>query len=169
MMIVSVTNAMKKLFFLVVLMLVFVDLLWSCNPMYGFVESNFLLANDSRLPVWLKVPDGYTRDDVTVSLFLYSSNKARFVVRGPKPERTKLINIVTNADWHEATKEVVKRQGNYNFSPQYYSVTYQNINDIVSFPCKGAVFWMVDDAKKEYSTNQSECPPINTDDIGRPW
>lgn len=168
-MIVSVTNAMKKKFVLIALMVVLANLLSSCNPMYGFVESNFLLAKDSRLPVWIKIPDEYTRDDVTVSLFLYSSNKARFIVRGPEPERKKLINIVTNADWHEVTKEVANRQGNYDFSPQYYSLTYQNINDIVSFPCKGAVFWMVDDVEKQYSTNQSECPPINTDDIGRPY
>ncbi|MDD3813991.1 MAG: hypothetical protein PHZ02_05040 [Desulfocapsaceae bacterium] len=168
MMIVSVTNAMNKQHLLLALILVSFNFLCSCNPMDGFVESNFLLANDSRLPIWLKIPEGYTRDDVTVSVFLYSSNKARFVVRGPKPERTELINIVTNAEWHEVTKEVIKRQGNYNFSPQYYSVTYQNVKDIVSFPCKGAIFWMVNDVEKKYSTNQPECPPINTDDIGRP-
>jgi hypothetical protein len=137
--------------------------------MYGFVESNFLLANDSRLPVWIKVPDGYARNDVTVSLFLYSFNKVRFVVRGPKPERKILINIITTADWHEVTREEVARRGNYIFAPQYYSVTYKNVKDIVSFPCKGAVFWMVDDVVEKYSNNQPECPPINTDDIGRPW
>lgn len=165
----NATNSMKNILFLVISILLFVDFLCSCNPIDGFVESNFLLANDSRLPVWLKIPDGYTRDDVTVSLFLYSSNKARFVMRGPKPEKGVLINIVTNADWHEITKEVVKRQGNYNFSPQYYSVTYQSITDIVSFPCKGAVFWMVNAAGNDYSINQPECPPIDTNDIGHPW
>lgn len=158
----------KHRFIPIHLVVVLVLMLCSCNPIHGFVESNFLLAQDSRLPVWIKLPEGYSRDDVTVSLFLYTFDKARFVVRGPAPERKTLVNIVAKSDWHTATQKEVKRRGNYDFSPRYYSVVYQDIEDVISFPCKGPVFWMVDEITEKYSDTEPECPSIDINLIGGP-
>jgi len=168
--IVNANNAIVKNHFwgLINLLIGLVCVLCACNPIYGFVESNFLLAKESRLPVWISLPEGYVRDDVTVSLFLYTFNKAKFIVRGPGTERKILVNIVAKANWHNVTKEEVKRRGNYNFSPQYYSVIYQGVEDIISFPCKGPIFLMVDNAEKNFSSIQPECPSVDLDLIGNP-
>jgi hypothetical protein len=45
------------------------------------VESEFDLAEESRLPVWFKVPDGASRADVKLSLAYYTGGKAKFVLR----------------------------------------------------------------------------------------
>jgi len=37
----------------------------------GCAEANFELADDSRIPVWFKVPEGQTRADVSVSVAFY--------------------------------------------------------------------------------------------------
>lgn len=42
----------------------------------GCAEANFELAPGSRLPAWFKVPDGLSRNDVTVSILFYTG---RFV------------------------------------------------------------------------------------------
>ena len=165
----NVNNVIVKKYLFQIGLMLSASLICSCNPLLGGVESNFLLAKDSRLPKWIELPEGYLRDDVTVSLFLYTFKKARFVVRNRAPSRDVLVNIITKSKWHKLTKEEAKRRGNYNFSPQYYSVTYQDIEDIISFPCKGAVFWMVNEAKESYSAQQPVCPPVDLEEIGNPW
>jgi hypothetical protein len=49
--------------------LLLVLLLASCNPVRGFLESEFNLSPDSPLPAWYpKLPDGYKREDVTIRI-----------------------------------------------------------------------------------------------------
>ena len=44
----------------------------SCNPARGCVESNFELAPESRIPIWLKVPPEARREDVSLELYYYA-------------------------------------------------------------------------------------------------
>src|SRR5438552_18880226 len=55
----------------------------ACNPMRGCAESNFDLAERSRLPKLFTLPDGRSRSDVTV-LMTYigrGGSTANFVLR----------------------------------------------------------------------------------------
>jgi hypothetical protein len=137
-------------------------------PAKGCIESNFLLNDESRLPKFILLPNGITRNDVTVSLFLYTAGDARFVVRGPAPERKILLNIVAKADWHETTLMEEKRRGTYDFSPHYYKVVFNGVDDIIKFPCKGPVYWMSDNTNDSIISPEPECPPVNWELIGRP-
>jgi len=130
-----------------------------------------LLADNSRLPVWITLPKGYTRKDVTVSLFLYSSKYAQFIVRkrGVKSDRKIIMDVVAKSDWAEVTKKEIKRRGNYNFSPQYYTVILEGIEDTIGFLCEGPVFTMVDNVVENYTNIQPEYPSIDTDLIGNHW
>ena len=148
----------KKILPIAITLLVFLCIV------FGFtrcVESNFLLAEDSRIPKWVKLPEGYSRTDVTVSLFLHTIGKATLIVRGPAPDRKTLLKLKINADWHEATIKEKNRRGNYLFRPHYYLATYNGVNDIIEFPCKGPVFWMTDSIDKNTTTDEPECPPID--------
>jgi hypothetical protein len=135
----------------------------------GCVESNFLLAEDSRLPKWVKLPDGYTRADVNVSLFLHLHPFARIIVREKGHNQKKLIDVLVKAGWHEATQQEESRRGTLEFSPHYYYISYKGVNDIIKFPCKGPVFWMVDSIDTKTSSTRPECPSIDWKLIGNPW
>jgi len=137
----------------------------------GCVESDFLLAEDSRLPKFINLPEGYARADVTVSLFLFTVGKARMVVRGPSPERKILLNIKVKADWHQVTLAEEKRRGSLFFSPHYYFSSYEGIEDIIEFSCSGPVFRMADRINTNTITSNDEpdCPEIAWDIIGSPW
>lgn len=78
----------------------------SCSPTRGCVESNFVLAPESRLPTWLKVPTGLSRADITVELFYYTgvgSNDARFVVF--TADHQKLSERDAKQWWHPRTQK----------------------------------------------------------------
>ncbi|MBV1872533.1 MAG: hypothetical protein KUG83_08305 [Gammaproteobacteria bacterium] len=47
----------------------------------GCLESEFELAESSRLPEWIILPDGMARNDVTVSLSYYTGNNFKLVLR----------------------------------------------------------------------------------------
>ncbi len=79
--------------------------LLGCNPFYGFIESEFSLAADSRLPKWIAMPSEYSREDTSIFITFYSSNKVRFTVRGQAPESKLLIEKIGVFRWHPTTKQ----------------------------------------------------------------
>jgi hypothetical protein len=133
------------------------------------VESNYLLAEDSRLPKWITLPDNCERKDVSVSLFLFTVGKASLIIRGPKPERKTIARYRIDADWHKSTTDKAKQLGTYAFSPQYYKASYKGVEDIIEFSCWGPVFKMTDDVQDETEIERRKCDEINTKDIGNPW
>jgi hypothetical protein len=158
----------KKILKPILISAVILSLIWILL-FRGCVESDFLLSKESRLPKWMQLPSGYNRSDVNVSLFLYNFSKARFIVRGSEPERTKLIDVLVKAEWHEATRREANRRGSFVFRPHYYHVSYKGIDDIIEFPCEGPVFWMADSVDTNTSSTTKECPPIDDRLIGNPW
>jgi hypothetical protein len=45
----------------------------ACHPMRGCAESDFTLAQESRLPRWFSLPPGVHRDGVNVTLAYYTA------------------------------------------------------------------------------------------------
>ena len=135
----------------------------------GCVESTFLLSKDSRLPKWVNLPEGYSREDVSVSLFLFTIGKASLIVRGPKPERKTLMHLRIKADWHESSLKKVKQLNSHAFKPHYYLASYEDVEDIIEFPCFGPVFRMVDKIEQNFNINSEECEEIDYQEIGNPW
>ena len=54
------------------------------GAMTGCLESSFDLARESRLPRGMAIPSGFTRDDVSVNLDLYTLGSAEFTLRDKK-------------------------------------------------------------------------------------
>ncbi len=144
------------------------------NPRYGFLESTFALAPESRLPKWVQLPPGYTRADVSATLALYSGpylfglgDAAKFVLCGPAPEHKKLLVEKIRARWHKVTAQEENRNGNYDFSPQYYAASHVGIDDIIEFKCTGPLFWMVDKVKTKTQSPGLECRNVNASQISK--
>src|SRR5689334_8736313 len=51
--------------------IIFLFFALSCSPMKGCVESEFVLAPESRLPKWFSIPAGKTRADIKVTMTYY--------------------------------------------------------------------------------------------------
>ena len=113
----------KNKFFCLLLGIITITLL-GCNPRYGFIESEFSLAADSRLPKWIVIPSGYSREDTSISITFYSSNKVRFTVRGPAPDHKILIEKIGTFRWHPITK-----QKGYNVYPLYSIISVDGIEE----------------------------------------
>ncbi len=46
-------------------------LLSGCDPRYGLLESSVRLADNSRLPKWFTIPNGYSRCNLKVTIGHY--------------------------------------------------------------------------------------------------
>ena len=96
----------------------------ACHPLLGLIESEFSLASDSRLPKWMTMPNGYSRHDTSISITFYSSNKVRFIVRGPTPEQKLLIEKIGTFRWHPLTK-----QNGYAAYPIYFIISVDGVEE----------------------------------------
>jgi hypothetical protein len=95
----------------------------SCCAISGCVESDFTLANESRLPRGILIPPGLTRKDVSVTLSYYAS------LRGPNVKF-----ILTDRKW----KKLAEVKGNSLPYPQDNIVVINGITEEFALvPCAG--------------------------------
>jgi hypothetical protein len=84
-----------------------------CDLRYGFVESRFRLANESRLPKWFRMRAGYSRQDVRVVFTFYThpifDDKVVAVFYGPPPESKQLDESIGTRRVHPVTQREYKR------------------------------------------------------------
>jgi hypothetical protein len=120
-------------------------LLCSCNPRYGFIESDFRLSSESRLPKWVDIPSGYSRQDLTMTITFYTHpflSKVKMVVYGPGPEH-KVINETIGDQWYHP---ITKKQPGYVY-PRYIIISVNGIKEIFEHKERGPILWITDDPK----------------------
>ena len=72
-------------------------LLTGCDPRYGFLESEFRLSPDSRLPKFISIPSDIKPNNILVTIAIYSnpiSGKAKVEVFSQFPEHKRLYDKV---------------------------------------------------------------------------
>jgi len=120
-------------------------LLLGCNPRYGFVESTFQLAPESRFPRWFHVSD-YQRKDFTMIITIYSSplsgSTAKMTVYGPPPERKKLMEKAGKERWHPLSEK--EHDNKY---PNYTIITVDGIEEVFEQKQAGDILYITDDPK----------------------
>ncbi len=140
---------MKKYFysnknkFIITFIIVLLLFMCGCHPKYGFVESEFRLSPDSRLPKWVGIPPGLSRDDLSMTITFYTHpflKKVKIVVIGPKPEN-KVINEVIGDQWYHPLTLNQPR----DVFPRYIVVSVDNIKEVFEHKEKGPVFFITDD------------------------
>ena len=92
-------------------LIVSVFFLISCHPIRGFLESEFTLAPESHLPVWIELPHDIKRDDVTIYLQYYT----------PMFDVNDTVLIVKDG-W----RTIYKETGTSNNHPKYWAWANKN-------------------------------------------
>ena len=96
-----------------IILLLCVLIISSCDPIYGFLESEFILSPESPLPAWYpNLPNGVSRKDVTIKIKCYTPllpvNNTKF--------------IVEQGLW----KTLYTATGNMEFHPKYWTWAQKN-------------------------------------------
>jgi hypothetical protein len=110
-----------------------------CCLLSGCLESSFQLANESRLPAWIKLPPGLKRQDVSLTLNYYSNPfgaNAKFIL---KNRRGDVLEEISGTD---------KPINGVSEYPGFVLVTVNGVSEIIEHPTKGPIFYVCDDASK---------------------
>ena len=128
-----------------------------CDPRYGMVDSNFQLAQESRLPKWFQVPSSYSRKDLTMDITIYVTPYegiiAKMVLRGPGPEHKVLSEKVGPKIMHPLTEQ----QG-YDKYPLYAIITVDGVEEVFEQRRPEAIFYISDDPKYTSALKQQKTP-----------
>ena len=133
-------------------------LISACNPMYGFIESEFELAADSRLPRWFVVPSGYTRESLGMTITLYFRPFLRYVdkmiIYDLGPGHKELLKKVGTERWHPCTERQFEEKKTGAVYPNYSIVTVDGIEEIFEQREPGDILYITDDPQLRRTLNQ---------------
>jgi len=115
-------------------------LLSGCCLLAGCLESSFQLSDESRLPVWIKLPPTVKRQDVSLTLNYYSNPfgpNAKFILRN---RRGDILEEVSGND-----KPIGSALSEMKY-PLYVLVVVNGVSEIVEHRMKGPTFYISDDS-----------------------
>lgn len=138
---VDAMNANKK----IILVMFFMVSLCSCSLRYGFIESEFQLSSESRLPKWVDVPSGYSRKNLTMTITFYTHpflSKVKMVVKGPAPGYKLINETIGDQRYHPLTKKQSR-----DVYPRYIIISAHGINEIFEHKAREHILYITDDPK----------------------
>ena len=103
----------------------------------GCLESSFQLADESRLPVWIKLPPGLKRQDVSLTLNYYTNPfgaTARFIL---KNRRGGVLEEVSGTD------KPINGASEY---PGFVLIKVNGVSEIIEHRKMEPIFYVSDDA-----------------------
>ena len=128
--------------------LVAVLVLNACDTRFS-VESEFTLAQDSRLPKWAALPAGVRRDEVAVELTFYTVVDPRIeVLKGYWPFRSRLLDITAKRlGGYLEPKKLTVPPSDPRYDFRYEVLVADGVVDIVEHSCRCSEFRMTDDSE----------------------
>jgi hypothetical protein len=114
-----------------------VALFISFIPIIGCLESSFSLATGSRLPKWVTLPSGVTRDDISVTLSYYTALGGADATVTLRDKRGKIIAKV---------KGRMTCHSPFTVYPSYELVVINGITEVVEQKKMEPVFYITDDS-----------------------
>lgn len=123
--------------------------LWliGCDPRYGFIESNFVLSGDSRLPKFVSIPNEINIKDTTTKIIFYTGifpYDARVIVYTKSPEHKILYDEAGTFKWHPLTEKQLKNEFGYKIYPHYMIIKIDNIEEVFEARTEGNVLYVTD-------------------------
>ena len=145
---------MKKILNGSVISIIFISLLLSgCDLRYGVIgefPTTFQLADDSRLPKWFTVPNGYSRSDLKMTIDFYTSpcffcKNTVTTLYGPSPDNKEIMKIAGKGRWHPLSDRDRYNKYPYTKLPYYYIITVDSIDEVFEKRQAGDRFYITDD------------------------
>ena len=109
----------------------------------GCAESKFILAPESRLPLWFTIPEGETPQDYTVSLTYYIWPSGREAVLELKKKDSWWVTKKVKGSQRGLSPLVLKNSTDGRY-PSYEVITADGVTDIVEHRRMEPVFYTVD-------------------------
>jgi hypothetical protein len=114
-------------------------LLGSCG---SFSEASFDLAPSSRLPIWLQLPAGLKRNQVTVTLDYYASPLSRTASFSLYDSHKRQLRKVSGSQRGDGPLTLKNSSQGY---PSYEVITIDGLADVVEHRAMEPTFYMTDD------------------------
>jgi len=124
--------------------LITVTSLVSCVSVNGILESEFKLAQESRLPVWFSpLSDDTKREELTVNLRFYTpifgGNDAVLVLKkGIFP----LKRVSGKSEFHAKHRTWARENWPERARPAFTYITVDGVTELVEFKKKGPIFYI---------------------------
>jgi hypothetical protein len=109
---------------------------------YGFAESNFNLAKDSRLPRWFQVPTGINRNDISVE-FVYFLSKTKIAAINSKTGKI-FFSAEADKKHHPTTESESKTMKQGWPCPSYNIITVNGVEEVVAHIERGDIVYIVE-------------------------
>jgi hypothetical protein len=111
-----------------------------------FPESTFKLASDSRLPRWIVLPPGLTRNDVSITMNYYMNpfgRSANFILQDSKHQVLQKVigKVKCKEPFHLNTPEQVSDAG----YPFYEAITVNGVTEMIQHRKMEPTFYITDD------------------------
>ncbi len=121
----------------------------ACHPIHGFLESEFVLSPESRLPVWLsQLSEDYERDSIEVYLQYYSSpfNTDNAVLLAKDNNGKTIIKVSGKSEFHSETLKKRNSSGGYNRDsyPHYVIITINGVTEVIEHRKMEPIFYISD-------------------------
>jgi hypothetical protein len=125
----------------------------------GCKESSFELSEESRLPKWFTVPDGVTRNELSVTMDYYIGPDGRKAVFKLKDKNNRVLEKASGSQQglHPMRLKSNPEGSTINY-PLYEVITVDDKTDIIEHRKMEPVFYMTDDPAvwKELGVQQQE-------------
>ncbi len=109
---------------------------------YGFAESNFYLARDSRLPQWFQLPSGVNKNDITVEL-IYFLSKTKIATINNKTG--KILFFAEAAQKHHPITEAESKIMKQGWPcPSYVLINVNGVEEVIAHIEKGNIVYIVE-------------------------
>ena len=143
-------------------LIVGVILLSGCHPMRGFLESEFDLSGDSRLPIWFASQErDQSREEFRVILRYYTSPfEVDDSVLALKNKYGLTIATVTGThEWHSNTLQVREKCSKLSsVRPSYVVFTAEGKSEIIEHRKMEPIFYVVDEKHVQKYPSQCNAP-----------
>ncbi len=129
------------------LVIIVTSLLTGCDLRYGFLESRFRLADESRLPKWFEASKHYSRRDLKVVITFYThpifESKVRVVLYELSHGERELDEKVGTRHWQSHLSSDLNKAG-LSESPGYVTITVNGVEENFEHRSKGDILHITD-------------------------
>lgn len=112
---------------------------------YGFCESNFNLARESRLPRWFQPSSGTERSDIGVQ-FVYFLSKAKIAATNNKTGEM-FFSAIADMKRHPITEEEIQKMKQGSPCPWFNIISVDGVEEVVAHFERGNIVYIVESSE----------------------